>query len=63
VTMGIKFEEQVKWFNRSVPRAAKLNPLTWCVKRQGMIRTISLKGEICCACPEFVLNKGVCDPL
>lgn len=50
-------------FNALVSEAMRHHPLTWCVKRGYARDTSSLRGEECLRCREFVLNKGVCDPL
>jgi len=50
-------------FLRLVPKAAKMHSRTWCVKRHAAIPTLALPAARCWECPEFVLNKGVCDPL
>lgn len=52
-----------KNFDELVLGAARIHPLTWCVKQQKPIPTAGLKGSICCSCPDFVLNIGMCDPL
>lgn len=52
-----------EWFREMVPKAAKLHALTWCVKRSALIPTITLTYAECWECSEFVLNKGICDPL
>jgi len=59
----LKEEEKIRKFNELVPKAARVHAYTWCVRRQCAIPTISLKGEECVRCKEFVLNGGVCDPL
>ena len=56
-------DEQIEWFNRLVPKAAKVHSHTWCGRRKQLIPTEDLKGEECCKCTLFVLNGGWCDPL
>jgi len=57
--MTLDFEK----FDEIVPRAAEVHPMTWCVRDQSPRLTMRLDGKECCSCPDFVLNKGVCDPL
>lgn len=59
----LREEENIKWFNSMIPKAAKLHHLTYCVKKRKVIETRKLKGEECVRCREFVLNGGICDPL
>jgi len=59
----LREKENIEWFNKMVPRAAKLHPFTYCVKERKVVETRKLKGEDCVRCKEFVLNGGVCDPL
>lgn len=52
-----------KEFLELLPNAARLHPLTWCVKHQKAVWTSQLWALRCWECPEFVLNSGICDPL
>ena len=56
-------ERQIKWFNELVKKAATVQKLTWCGAKKQLVETESLKEEVCCKCPLFVLNGGWCDPL
>ena len=56
-------EACVRSFDRLVPKAARLHRLTWCVTLQQAVPTRTLQGRICCPCPHFVGNGGICDPL
>ena len=58
-----EMEKRIKSFNDLKLQAARVHFLTWCIKRQRGIPTIQLKGNECCICEEFILNKGICDPL
>ena len=55
--------EEIKRFNQLVKESSQIHEYTYCVRDQATIRTKDLKGEICCSCPFFVLNGGICDPL
>jgi hypothetical protein len=59
----LKREEEIRNFDKLVPKASRLHRETWCVKRQDVMPTLELKGEECCKCDDFVLRNGVCDPL
>ena len=59
----MKREEEIKKFKELIPKAVKVHPWTYCLKKGRMIRTIDLDAEECVNCPEFVLRGGVCDPL
>ena len=54
---------RIQRFDSLVDKASKIHALAWCVKRQLAIPTFGLSGDECCNCEQFVLNKGVCDPL
>ena len=53
----------IEKFDELVIQASRVHAHTWCVKRQMAIPTYTLKGSECCLCDQFVLNKGICDPL
>ncbi len=50
-------------FKRLVTIVAKMRPQTWCARERKLILTVQTIAARCWECPEFVLNKGVCDPL
>ena len=37
--------------------------LRWCVKQQQQVSFERLKKLECWKCPQFVCNKGICDPI
>jgi len=59
----VKAKSREEEFYELVPKAAKIHVSTWCVKRQCVMPTLAILKARCWECQEFVLNKGVCDPL
>lgn len=56
-------EEEIVAFERLVSMAAQGHRLTWCVKRQWSIHTLSLSGQQCLRCEHYMGQGGICDPL
>jgi len=56
-------KRRIREFNSHVPKASRLHPFTFCVKRNIPVLTERLRGEECVKCEYFVQNGGVCDPL
>lgn len=54
-----KYEE----FDKLVIMAYEMHNFTYCIKKRDAIFTYELKGKECLNCKEFILNKGICDPL
>ena len=61
--MNFGLEERIRQFDELVEKAAEIHTYTWCVREQTSVITMILDGRVCCKCPEFVMNGGVCDPL
>jgi len=61
--LNFGLEERIRQFDGLVGEAARLHPLTWCPREQSVDITMILEGRVCCQCPFFVTNGGICDPL
>lgn len=53
----------VEQFKKLREMSVKLHMHTYCIKKQDVIFTRNLKPIECINCKEYILNKGICDPL
>jgi len=50
-------------FDKLREMATEIHPYSWCVIRQKAIPTSHLIYDECSKCKEYILNKGICDPI
>lgn len=50
-------------FRKLKELAIRVHPHTWCIIKQVSKFTRDLNAMECVDCKEYILNKGICDPL